>query len=165
MYISTAYQYLSIAFTVNLAYLSLHSSGIWSVTVSSVYEPSTLLIPSLLLSWSLHHLSSLPPILPLSSFYLPHSCYFLLHCLSRSLLSPNLHNHFSSHALPSVPHTPFLWSVLYHTWADTAQHEIHRASGPAVSEPKRNCETVKTVATYIQVWKGCSYKRSSIAVH
>ena len=133
-----AYQYLSIAFTVNLAYLSLHSSGMWSVTVSSVHVPSTdYFLSSLFLSWSLHCFSSLSPsLLCLPSIFLTPD-YLPLHSLSYSLsLSPNLHIFSPSHTHPSVPRTPFLWSVLYHTWVDTAQHELHHASGPAVREKK-----------------------------
>ena len=55
-------------------------------------------------------------------------------CISLSLLHFTIFPFPLAH--PSVPRTPFLWSVLNNTWADTAQHELHHASGPDVSEEK-----------------------------
>ena len=145
-----AYQYLSIAFTVNLAYLSLHSSGIWSVIV---LVPWTELFTSSLPSIFDHSPSFLHFSLPLSLPF-PHSCpsFFVFLFLSSTLPS------FPAHWLTLqflVHHSsdPF-WTILEQTPHNTSSIMLQ---GQLWVRRNRETWTVKTVATYIQVWEGCSY--------
>ena len=139
-----AYQYLSIAFTVNLAYLSLHSSGIWSVTILvPQIEQFTSPLPFYLWPSTVY-----PPFLPPS-----HPLFFSFLSIFLCILFL-----FLTSTLPSSLPILTLQFLVHHSsdlFCTILEQTLHNTSSIMLQGQlwgRRNGGTVKTVAMYLHVW-------------